>query len=190
MAAIFAAYRQVADSYGAYFGLDQFGQYGLRFAAHVSYYAPCIARFDNTAATGAPVLMMWGDNDDTVDPERCREIAADLRNGGSPVETVEFAGAHHQWDGGPADDPVSVERGLSDCSFRVDDKGRVTGKVPGMPLSLPMTNSYTRKAILLLCSDRNGYVVGEIPEVRARSNEAVGRFLLAAFRPGAAMSAK
>ena len=59
-------------------------RYGARpFAAHVAFYGPCIARFEDPTTTGAPVLMLWGERDAIMDPQACARLADDLRRGGS-----------------------------------------------------------------------------------------------------------
>jgi dienelactone hydrolase len=71
----------------------------LRFAGHVGFYGPCIARFEDSRTTGAPLLLLIGGGDRIVDQDRCDEVAADLRGGGSRVDAVVYPGAVHQWDG-------------------------------------------------------------------------------------------
>ena len=66
MVTLYAAQALVAERYAP----D-----GLRFAGHAAFYAPCIARFDDKRATGAPVLMLMGGKDELVDKKRCAEVA-------------------------------------------------------------------------------------------------------------------
>ncbi len=47
---------------------------GLRFAGHVAFYGPCIARFDDSRTTGAPLLMLIGGKDELVDQRRCARL--------------------------------------------------------------------------------------------------------------------
>ena len=49
MASLYAAQEQVAET---------FLPGGTRFMAHIAYYAPCIARFEDTRATGAKTRCM------------------------------------------------------------------------------------------------------------------------------------
>lgn len=149
---------------------------GKRFAAHVSFYGPCIARFDDTRATGAPVLMLAGSEDGIVDPERCGEIVEDLREGGAEAEFVVYDGAYHQWDG-RFPGPRTIGRNLADCEFNVNEKGVVRDTLTLLPMSGP----FLRKVILGVCSDPDGYLIGRDDTVRARSNRDVGAFLMRAF---------
>ena len=167
MAAVLAAYAQVAE---------KAAPDGLRFAAHVAFYGPCIARLENRRATGAPVLMVWGSEDALIDPERCAEIAADLRKGGAAVRTVSYAGAFHQWDGA-WEGPFEIGRSLASCRFRVSRDGIARDRWT----YLPMTDPWLRRIILGLCADADGYKIGRDDRIRAMSNRDVGRFLTAAF---------
>lgn len=167
MASVLAAYSQVAET---------MAPDGLRFAAHVAFYGPCIARLEDRRATGAPILMVWGSEDALIDPERCAEIAADLRQGGARVRTVAYDGAYHQWDGA-WEGPFEIGRSLAGCRFRVSRAGIARDRSTW----LPMTDPWLRRVILGLCVAGEGYLIGRDDKVRARSNRDVGRFLTAAF---------
>lgn len=149
---------------------------GLRFAAHVSFYGPCLARFDNTQATGAPVLLLAGSEDEIVDPERCNEIVEDLREGGAEASFTTYEGAYHQWDGRFAG-PRTIGRNLAPCEFNVNKKGVVRDTFTFLPMSGP----FLRKVILGACVGREGYLIGRDDAIRARSNAEVGTFLMRAF---------
>jgi dienelactone hydrolase len=163
MVATYAAYEQVAQRYAPQ---------GPRFAAHVAFYAPCIAEFEDSRSTGAPLLMLYGGRDAIIDPDRCARIAAQLEAGGGAVETVVYPEAVHQWDGRFASER-EIGRNLADCWFYVERDGTVRDKA----LWLPMSTVFYRKVILGLCADSEGYLIGRNDEVRARSNQDMGRFL-------------
>jgi dienelactone hydrolase len=163
MVSVYAAHEQVAQT---------FAPPGLRFAGHAAYYAPCIAWFEDRQTTGRPVLILMGGQDELVKPERCEATAAELRAGGSQAEVIVYPGAYHQWDGGwPG--PRRIGRSLDGCRLRVDRDGTVHDR----NTMLPMIDSFTRRIILGLCSDSEGYLIGRDDEVRARSNADLGRFL-------------
>lgn len=167
MVTVFAAYEQVAEL---------LAPEGQRFAAHAAFYGPCVADFDDERATGAPVLMLLGGRDEITRPERCEEVAQELRRGGSEVELIVLEGAYHQWDGGwPG--PRRIGRSLADCRFRVDSEGVARDSLVGMA----MTNPAMRRVVLGLCSDSDGYLIGADEAVRARSNSLLGAFLAEAF---------
>lgn len=167
MSTMLAAFEQAATA---------FSPEGLRFAAHVSYYGPCLARFDNTQATGAPVLLLAGAKDEIVDPERCNEIVQDLRDGGAEAAFTIYEGAYHQWDGRFAG-PRTIGRNLAPCEFNVNEKGVVRDTFTFLPMSGP----FLRKLILGACVGSEGYLIGRDDAIRARSNAEVGAFLMRAF---------
>jgi dienelactone hydrolase len=163
MASVISAYAQVAEL---------FAPDGQRFAGHVAYYGPCIARFANPRTTGAPVLMLFGDDDAIMNAERCAEIIADLERGGSAARMIVYPGARHQWDGGRTV-PWRAPRHLADCAVTVSANGRVFDD----RTHLPMMGPTTRRIILGFCSDGDGYLVARDDAVRERSNQDLGRFL-------------
>ena len=171
MAATYALYAQMADA------LAPRGTDGRRlvFAGHVAFYAPCIARFQNSRTTGAPLLMLYGQEDELMIPRRCEQIADDLRRGGSEVAIITYPGAVHQWDGHMPRGVIG--RHLGDCSFMVGPRGGVVDRNTG----LPMTGPFTRKIILGLCTTARPYPIGRDDAVRMQSNRDFGAFLARVF---------
>lgn len=167
MVALLAAFEQVARA---------FAPNGRRFAAHIAFYGPCIARFRDRRATGAPVLMLYGTADEIVDPKRCAEVMRDLESGGASVRTIAYPGAYHQWDGGFGG-PYRIGRTLNDCRLTVEEDGIARDDNTW----LAMSGSFTRKIILGLCAGSGGYLIGRDDAVRAQSNRAVAEFLARAF---------
>ncbi len=166
MAATYAIYDQMARA---------LAPDGERFAAHVAYYAPCIARFRDSRTTGAPLLMLYGGRDQLIDPARCARVAADLRAGGSAVRVIVYPDAVHQWDG---ERPLGViGRHLADCSFEVNRDGTVTDN----RTLLPMSGPFTRKVILALCTGSRPYPIGRDEMVARESNRDLAAFLERVF---------
>jgi len=167
MATMYALYAQVAN---------KLAPPGLRFAGHVAFYGPCIARFDDSRTTGAPLLMLIGGRDAITDQRRCAEVAADLRRGGSRVDTIVYPEAVHQWDGAFA--PRLIGRNLASCSFRVERDGTIRDTHTGLAMSGP----FRRKIILGLCTLGAGtYPIGRDDRVRAQASIDYGRFLAGIF---------
>jgi dienelactone hydrolase len=166
MATTYALYRQMADA---------FSPDGLRFAGHVAFYAPCIARFRDSRTTGAPLLMLYGGKDELIDPARCDQVADDLRAGGSTVAIIVYPNAVHQWDGSMA--PRLIGRHLAACSFVVNRDGTVTDR----RTLLPMNGPFLRKIILGLCTGSRPYPIGRDEAVRGQSNRDFGTFLARVF---------
>jgi dienelactone hydrolase len=154
---------------------DRLAPHGPRFVAHVSYYAPCIARFADVRTTGAPLLMLYGGKDELIHSGRCAEVADDLRAGGSAVTVIDYPEAVHQWDGEMM--PGLIGRHLADCAFRVNRGGRVHDVHTG----LAMTGPLTRGIILGLCTGSRPWPIGRDEAVVARSNRDLERFLSIVF---------
>ncbi len=163
MVATYAAYEQVAE---------RFLPEGPRFAAHVAFYAPCIAEFQDNRATGAPLLMLYGGRDAIVDPARCGRVKQQLEDGGGAVEMVAYPEAVHQWDGRFGAER-EIGRNLADCWLVVEPDGTVRDRW----LWLPMSSVFWRKVILGLCVAGEGYLIGRNDAVRAQSNRDMGNFL-------------
>ncbi len=166
MATEYAMYAQMADA---------LAPNGPRFAGHVAFYAPCIARFADSRTTGAPLLMLYGAEDQLIRPDRCARIADDLRSGGSEVEIVSYPGAVHQWDGGMRRQLIG--RQLAGCRFRVERDGTVRDENTHLPMSGP----FLRKIILGLCTGSRPYPIGRDDAVRAKSNRDFSVFLARVF---------
>ncbi|MEM9224314.1 MAG: dienelactone hydrolase family protein, partial [Pseudomonadota bacterium] len=168
MSATYAAYRQVLNAYGA-----------APFAAHVAFYGPCIARFDDSTTSGAPLLMLWGERDEIMDPDACEATAEDLRAGGSTVEIARYD-AMHRWDGGSRRWRAPAH--IADCRFRVGEDGAVRDENSFFIMDGPVA----RATMLALCSNSDGYLIGADEAVRQQSNAALARFLNPILFPGAA----
>ena len=168
MAATYALYAEIAD---------RLAPAGLRFAGHVAFYAPCIARFADSRTTGAPLLMLYGAEDELIRPARCAQVADDLRRGGSDVTIISYPGAVHQWDG--AMPRGLIGRQLAGCRLRVERDGTVRDQ----RTLLPMNGPFLRKIILGLCTEARPYPIGRDDRIRALSNRDFGRFLSQVFSP-------
>jgi dienelactone hydrolase len=172
MAATYGAYAQIAERLAPAEG----GMGGLRFAGHVAFYGPCIARFADSRTTGAPLLMLIGGADVITDQQRCAEIAGDLRGGGSRVEMIVYPGAVHQWDG--AFGHRLIGRNLAGCALQVERDGTIRDLLTG----IAMTGSFSRRIILGFCTlNAEPYPIGRDDRIRAQSNADWGRFLAAIF---------
>lgn len=166
MATMYALNAQVAE---------RLSPQGRRFIGHVAFYGPCIARFAERRTTGAPLLMLYGDGDEIVDPRRCDEVADDFRAGGSEVKVIAYAGAAHQWDGSFG--RRLIGRNLAPCDFEVEADGTIRDRNTGFAVSGPLM----RKLTLGLCVEDRPYPIGRDDSVRAQSNRDLGRFLAGLF---------
>jgi dienelactone hydrolase len=167
MATMFALMTEVAD---------RMAPPGLRFAGHVSFYGPCLVRFADHRTTGAPLLMLYGADDQIIDHERCAAFADDARAGGSEVDVIAYPGAVHQWDG-----PFGrrlIARNVVACDFEVRRDGSAHDRSNG----LVMNNQVTRELMLSMCVSDKPYPIGRDDAVRQQSNRDFGRFLARVLR--------
>jgi dienelactone hydrolase len=167
MATMYALMAEVAD---------RMAPPGLRFAGHVSFYGPCVVRFEDHRTTGAPLLMLYGGDDKVIDPERCSAFADDARAGGSKVDVVVYPGAVNQWDGPFG--PRLFGRNVAPCDFEVQRDGSVHDRSTGVV----MKNQATRQVLLGLCVADKPYPIGRNDAVRRQSNRDLGRFLARVFQ--------
>ncbi len=164
MATTYALYQTVAR---------RLAPHGPRFVGHIAYYAPCVARFTDSTTTGAPLLMLYGGKDQLIHPDRCAQVADDLRHGGSAVSVIDYPQAVHQWDGEMM--PRLIGRHLADCAFRVDRRGFVHDALSGAVMAGPLM----RGLVLAFCTGSRPWPIGRNEAVAARSNKDLLRFLSA-----------
>lgn len=160
MATYYAARQQTVSA----FGEDP-------FAAHVAFYGPCIADFEDNTTTGAPVLMMWGTRDAIMDEGRCLAEAERLRGGGSTVEVIRYDAAH-RWDS-TTGRRWQAPAHIADCDFTVAADDVVRDNYSGLVMTAPAV----RATILALCANRDGFLIEPDEAVRLRSDAAMARFL-------------
>jgi dienelactone hydrolase len=142
-----------------------------RFAGHVSYYGCSVARLAEPEATGAPVLMMLGEKDRNVSPERCEQIAADLRAAGAPADVVVYHDTYHQWDG-EDDKPRFVPFSLHRCRFVMEPDYSVRCERTGLRM-----RGLASRAAMIAGNVGYGYHILRAPEVTERSDAMLFRFL-------------
>ena len=163
MVAVLAAYRQLHDL----FVLD-----GLTFAAHVSYYGCPAPRFDRSEATGAPVLLLLGEVDEAVSIRRTREIAADLRRGGSPATVRVYPETAHAWDAEQSE-AHRPDLGLAQLRLRVTEDHRMIDPWSGIELRGPLS----RRMALWMAETRVPCLVQKSAQAKAWSDDDLARFL-------------
>ncbi len=139
---------------------------GLRFAGHVSLYGCTVPRLENVRTSGAPVTIMQGGKDGNVDLERSREIAADLRRGGSQVNEIVFPNAFHQWDSAETKRSF-VQFNIAACRMHVSADGTIRDERSGMLIS----GGATRTLAITMSASPRGYYMRRDDEIRRRSDD-------------------
>ena len=122
ISAFLAAYEEIAGAAGLS---------SNRFALHVPFYAPCLVSLADSRTTGAPVVALWGELDESTYPEACNRQVQDLQDGGSAVTVHWLEGAAHGWNNvTPMTFVPSAPRG-SPCDFVVHADGESVESITG-----------------------------------------------------------
>ena len=141
----------------------------LKFAAHLSYYPPCIVEPSILDFTDSPIHLLVGELDDWVPADACVDLASKMKNNGANIEVTVYKNSHHSFD---RDHPPEIaENGykLGDCRLKMRDDGAVMMNF----LNIPMTTPFLQKMGLALCTGgifaERGPTFGGNPEVREKS---------------------
>jgi dienelactone hydrolase len=151
----------------------------LRFAAHVALYPSCSIPYRAREVSGAPILMLLGGADDYTPAIACRDYAAWFTAKGAPVQVIEYAGAHHDFD--IADPPrhLSALQSARACKAEVEvESGTVRRLDTGETLREPAAIA----AYFRSCMQR-GATMGGDPATLARAERDVATFLRGVLRP-------
>jgi dienelactone hydrolase len=98
----------------------------VRFALHISFYAPCTVQPRNRVPTGAPVIALWGTEDGATPKSRCDGFLSVFEKEGIFVQTRWYEGAPHGWNGiKPAKFYKSIPN-FAPCEFRIHENGQIT----------------------------------------------------------------
>lgn len=164
MISTLTSYRQIRDLY--------LGPGGAAFAGHVAYYGCSVPRLEDPATTGAPLLLQIGEFDRNVSVPRTRDIVADLRRGGSPVDLVVYEDTYHQWDGSDRKKRF-VQFALPDTRIRVARDHSMRDERTG----LRITGRISRAAAILASVDPRGYHILRDESVIEEANQRTLSFL-------------
>jgi len=149
----------------------------LKFAAHLSYYPPCIVEPNTLEFSDSPIYLLVGELDDWVPAEACVDLADKMRDRGANIEVTVYEGSHHSFDKKTL--PQVVEEGykLEDCRLKMRDDGAVLMNF----LNIPMTTPILQKIGLALCTKgilaERGPTFGGNPDARKKSFEFSREFM-------------
>ena len=157
--------------------------FGLRFSAHADFYGPCHQILGSNTTTKAPYLAVFGDQDNSVHPETCETVHAEIENSGSPTQIEIIEGAGHAWENDQPrlESPSPYIRG---CEFSFDPKMGdllIDGK-PTVSIDLN-TDLSTRMNLRSQIANyvqhclKHGYIIGKDAETDRRAKEVLLDFL-------------
>lgn len=106
-----------------------------RFKLHVAFYAPCIVRTPDMKTTGAPVIGLWGEQDESTPRRDCENLANDLRRGGSVVEDHWYPGAAHGWNSSRKMSFAGGAPNFATCRFEIAKDGKAEELTSGTELA-------------------------------------------------------
>ena len=121
----------------------------LKFAAHLSYYPPCIVEPTILNFSDSPIRLLVGELDDWVPAEACLDLASKIKNNGSDIEVIVYENAHHSFDKKALPKVVKNGYKLKDCRLKMSSDGAVRMNF----LNIPMTTPLLQKIGLALCTN-------------------------------------
>jgi len=153
------------------------------FALHMDFYGPCHQTLGEDATTGGAYLAIFGDQDNSVDPEACARVQETLKANGVSVESHMLEGAGHAWE-------TNIPRAMGDspfvrnCDFSYDPE---TGHplVDGKPVAHPGDDAtrgewaFIRTAISIETPQciGEGYIIGSDPKSDKKAKTIMVEFL-------------
>lgn len=144
-----------------------------RFALHIAFYAPCVIQPSKREPTGAPVIALWGLEDEATPQSRCDGFLSVFEKEGCFVKTKWYEGAAHGWNGIK---PAKFYKGLptfGHCEFVINENGQITERWTGKTTDTDKQMIENSK----YCNDF-GYSIGR----HERTNELANAELLKAIK--------
>ena len=140
----------------------------IRFSLHVPFYPPCIIQPGNCRGTGATIVGLWGEEDESTPKSRCEGLIKCLQDGGSSVKEIWYPDAAHGWNG---KNPMKFYENVpnfSPCRYTIHSDGSVFEAVAAM-------TSITDKKLIENSEQcvGFGYTIGRNDETHIKANKAL-----------------
>ena len=124
----------------------------LKFAAHLPFYPPCVAKPQIAEFSDSPLHILAGEMDNWVPSEPCNELVSDLNNNGYDNAGITiYKNSHHSFDRKSDIKIVESAYRLEECSLLLDSNGIVSTNTA---ISIPMKNGFMQKLGLMLCAEK------------------------------------
>ena len=142
----------------------------LKFAAHLSYYPPCIVEPTVLQFSDSPIHLLLGELDDWVPADACIDMVDIVQNKNMTITT--YPKSHHSFDRFHGLIDVDDAYSFTDCRLKLTNDGLVRTLDWGFPLS----NSILQKSVLAFCADR-GATYGGNKKAREHSRQFALEFM-------------
>ena len=127
---------------------------GATFKLHIPIYTGCQVYPEHVRPTGAPVLLLIGENDRFTGTKLCFPVVKQMEQAGIPVKLVVYPGASHGWDN-PDQTRIDGDVSTEDCQYVLKDEG---GKV--WAEGKPIVTTEEATAYLKRCTKPGVFYVG------------------------------
>jgi dienelactone hydrolase len=117
---------------------DLYLEKGLKFAAHIPFYASCSSEFiDDTKISKVPLRLIHGTADDYTPLAACKGYVARLKSAGADVTLTEIPGAHHSFDNPRITAPLRLAQAITarKCFLEEKQPGVMLNKATGQRFS-------------------------------------------------------
>ena len=144
---------------------------GLKFAAHLPFYPPCMIMPDELRFNDVPIHILAGELDDWVPAAACEQLVEAANNSGYDIDITIYPGASHSFD--RTMEVVLDENAYSftDCRLKLTENG-VVRMLNGFPLSSPTM----QKIGLSFCADKGAHWGGN-EDAREKSSSFAMEFM-------------
>ena len=128
------------------------------FAAHLSFYPPCIVEPLDLNFTSSPISIQIGELDNWTPADQCIELVKKASDSGANINITVYSESHHAFD--RDSEPIIDPKGyiLSNCSYKMKDDGTILTK----RLNFPIRTPFFQKISLAFCAKRGPVYGGNI----------------------------
>jgi len=150
------------------------GTAGPRFSAHASFYSGCSLDFEDFRPSGAPLLIMMGEHDESMDISQCEAFEKKLAEYGVNSSIKTYTGAGHGWEQPYPQAFVEDASVTKDCFMVWTKDGytkeRNTGK--NVDTALGAIQAFSK------CATKDGYTMGLNEFAKEQSWQDLYNFLM------------
>ena len=147
----------------------------LKFALHISLYPFCM-KLEKIQMTGAPILILIGEKDESTPAKFCTELIKDFKDADYDANIIVYPDAHHGFDSYQDFSYIAKAYRVEDCRIIIKANGEQIETTTGISLRTPEEEI---KA-LTKCGTR-GVHLGRNGAAREKANEDVKKFVTKAF---------